>query len=53
MVTIIVILCAAVVGIASIYFLGPNNPVEKAAEEVVEDELPNIKPANPTTPKAS
>jgi len=38
LVIIIVVGICVAVGVTSVYFLGPNNEVEKVAEEVIKDE---------------
>lgn len=56
MITIAIVCLAAVIGLVSIYFLGPNNQVEEACEEIIKDETGqavNLSTQNPTTPKAS
>jgi hypothetical protein len=58
----IISVMAGVIGIASYYYLGPNNPVEEVAEEVIKDETgidvnlsPEAKAANPapTAPEST
>jgi uncharacterized protein with PIN domain len=38
MVTIIIVTACAIIGMVSAYFLGQNNPVEQACEEIIKDE---------------
>jgi hypothetical protein len=40
--TLIILFATALIGFGSIYFFGKDNPVEKAAEEVIEYEVHEI-----------
>ena len=49
--TSIVVSCAAVVGIISFYFLGRDNPVEEACEDIIKAETGVDIDLTPGTPE--
>ncbi len=48
----IVIVCG-IVGITSTYFLGPDNPIEEVAEDVIEEETGKKVDLTPKIPEKS